>query len=83
MSTIYFLTPARKHSKTFVCNHFIHQEFKQQKTNSVLTDNELEDDFLDGDFTKNLIISVLNNWSKQHLNSFPIRTKKQYCPPAN
>jgi hypothetical protein len=83
MNTIYFPTLCTKQSKTFVASPFHNQVFKQQKPSSVLQEDYLEDDFIDGDFTKKLIISTLNNWSRQHFKLYPYYPKRQYCPSAN
>lgn len=64
-------------------NRLNSQNFKKEKPNSVLQDDGFEDEFIEGDFTKNLTISALNNWSQQRLISIPLKAKKLYCPLAN
>lgn len=83
MNTNSFLNPCTSTSKMSAFNRLNSQNFKKEKPNSVLQDDGFEDEFIEGDFTKNLTISALNNWSQQRLISIPLKAKKLYCPLAN
>lgn len=69
MNTNYLLKSNSNHQISRGFNHLTKHSFKQQNSNSILQDDALEDDFTDGDFTKNLIIATLNNWSRQHFQT--------------
>ncbi len=83
MNTNYFLKPISNHQNTSGFNQLTKHSFKQQNSNSILQDDELDDEFTDGDFTKNLIIATLNNWSRQHFQTDRLQPMKLACSSAN
>lgn len=83
MNTNYLLKTNSNHQIASGFNHLINQAYKQQHSNSILQDDAIEDDFTDGDFTKNLIIATLNNWSKQHFQADHLQPIQLKCPSVN
>ena len=45
------------------------RDLRHQNPSSITENESMVDGSQDGDFTQTLIISTLNNWSKQHLNA--------------
>ena len=45
------------------------RNLRHQNPSSIMENESMVDGSQDGDFTQTLIISTLNNWSKQHLNA--------------
>ena len=83
MNTIHFQKAFPKQINSLAVKPILEQNCKLQRPYSAIQDDALEDDFINGDFTNNLIISTLNNWSKQHLNSIKISPKRLFSPPVN
>jgi hypothetical protein len=45
------------------------RNLRHQNPSSIMENESMVDGSQDGDFAQTLIISTLNNWSKQHLNA--------------